>query len=260
MLETITGLGPTALFAAMPAAERLEVGADAASCTVYRDVATGSAPVLAGVRHYPGGAGATLLLSVPEAMTIGTRQMRPAFSTDGLSIGAIEVARTQAGGGIYLVPVDPAPGAALPRTGGIALNGLAAQPIEVDFGDVARLVQAAGECERGLLATWNIAPDGPMSVAVPPTPRAATWISVEDVPNRYLDQVNGRFTTILWTVDADGRIGECRPVVPSGNEKLDALACPTLKRKIGYRSPARDAAGNAVEAVMVRRVRWGPIE
>jgi hypothetical protein len=243
-----------------PAAERFDVGADATSCSVYRQVTVGTTPTLVGVRHFPGEAGATLMLSVPPEMAIGGRQMKPTFTAAGLSIGAIEVARTSAGAGVYIIPVRASDGTSLDKLGTVSLRGLAREPVAVDFEQVTRMVRAGAECERGLLAGWGVAPDGPMSVVRPPAPRSDTWISFVDVPDRYIDKANGRFTTILWSVAPNGKIGECRVIDGSGDAGFDELACPALRRKIGYTRPALDGAGRPVEAVMVRRIRWGPIE
>lgn len=245
---------------AAQAMETFDVGADAASCSVYRQTVADGAPKLVGVRHFPGDAGATLMLSVPPEMAIEASRMKPAFAARGLSIGAIERARTSAGAGVYIIPVRAADGVSLAALGTVALDGLAREPIAVDFADVTRMVLAAGECERGLLAGWGFAPDGPMSVARPPAPRSDAWISFVDVPDRYIDKANGRFTTILWSVAPNGKIGECRVLEGSGDAAFDALACPALRRKIGYTRPALDAAGRPVEAVLVRRIRWGPVE
>lgn len=256
-------LAATIALLAVPAAdatERFDVGADATSCSVYRQVAGGDAPTLVGVRHFPGEAGATLMVSVPPSMAIDARRMRPAFAARGLSIGAIEAARTSAGSGIYIIPVRPDDGVTLAGLGTVALEGVAAQPVSIDFEQVVRMVRSAGECERGLLANWNIQPDGPMSVVRPPVARTDMWISFVDVPDRFIDKANGRFTTILWSVDPAGRIGQCRVVEPSGDARFDDLACPALKRRVGYTRPALDASGKPVEAVLVRRIRWGPIE
>ncbi|MEZ0495672.1 hypothetical protein [Sphingomonas sp. IW22] len=243
------------------AVETLDVGADPASCTVYRRVVPGDAPTLVGVRHYPGAAGVVLLLSVPSSMMLEPDRMRPAFDADHLSVGAIERARNAAGRTIYFIPLEPRSGTTLGDKGTISLTGVTSASIPVDLGQVARMVRAGGECETGLLSGWGVEPSGPMSVAQPAVARGGQWISVADVPERYLRRVNDRFTTILWTIGDDGRVGEtCRVIEPSGDEGLDQLACPTLRRKISYRQPARDAAGQPVESVMVRRIRWGPIE
>lgn len=148
----------------------------------------------------------------------------------------------------------------LSTLGTVALEGLAAQPVAIDFEQVGRMVRSAGECERGLLAGWGFEPDGPMSVVRPPAPRADTWISFVDVPDRFIDKANGRFTTILWSVTPDRRIGQCRVIEGAGDARFDELACPALKRRVGYVRPALDAAGKPIEAVLVRRIRWGPIE
>ncbi|WP_315763502.1 hypothetical protein [Sphingomonas sp. Y38-1Y] len=256
----LAALGMAGAAQGASAAETFDVGADATSCTVYRQATAADTPMVVGVRHFPGQPGVTALLSVPPAMAIERRAMRPAFDNGDLSIGAIEVARTSAGTGVYLLPIEPAPGTVLPPSGTATLRGFADAPVVVDMGQIARMVRAAGECERGLLASWNVEPDGPMSVTLAATPRSATWINVEDVPDRYLDKINGRFTTILWTIGDDAKITDCRVLVPSGDEALDKLACPTLRRKVSYKAPARNGTGQPVSSLMVRRIRWGPIE
>ncbi|PCD02555.1 hypothetical protein COC42_14200 [Sphingomonas spermidinifaciens] len=61
-------------------------------------------------------------------------------------------------------------------------------------------------------------------------------------------------------VSTDARITDCHFVETLGVARLDATGCLALRRRLSYRAPVRDAAGKPVEAVLVRRIRWGPIE
>lgn len=40
------------------------------------------------------------MLAVPPSMALDARRMRPAFAQKGLSVGAVEAARTNAGGAV----------------------------------------------------------------------------------------------------------------------------------------------------------------
>lgn len=239
-------------------AETFDVNAERTSCTVYRQADTGAtAPSLVGVRHYVGAPGATLLIAVPPAASIPVAMTRAALSPAGPAIGQVEMAKSAAGAQLFLVPVEPA-GASL--SGRAALSGLSTQPVDVDFGLVGRMVRAAEGCERGMLANWGFEPDGPLAVARPAVADKQAWPGIDDVPERLMNKVNGRFTTLAWRIGSDGRIADCRVVEPSGLDQLDTLGCSLLRRKVSYRESARDAEGRPVEAVMVRRIRWGPID
>lgn len=241
-------------------AETFDVAAEAASCSVYRQADAGaSAPALVGVRHFVGAPGVTLLVAVPPDAAIPMAATRAALSPAAATIGPVEVAKSAAGAQVFLVPVEPRAGS-IEALGRAALSGLSVRPVEIDFGAAARMVRAAAGCERGLLAGWGFAPDGPLPVATPPVVGRASWPGIDDVPERDMDIVNRRFTTLAWRVGTDGRIADCRVVEPSGEARLDALGCPALRRRLTYRAAARDAAGRPVEAVMVRRIRWGPID
>ncbi|WP_294260329.1 hypothetical protein [uncultured Sphingomonas sp.] len=240
-------------------AETFDVSAEPASCTVYRQADTGaSTPSLVGVRHFIGAPGATLLIAVPTSAAIPMATTRAALSPAGPAIGQVEVAKTAAGAQVFLVPVDPRGGA--PLAGRATLSGLSTSPAEIDFDQVDRMIRAGEGCERGLLANWGFGGDGATRVARPPVPAKAGWPGIDDVPQRDMDSVNGRFTTVAWRVGPDAQISDCRVVETSGLARLDTLGCAVLRRKLSYREAARDAQGQPVEAVMVRRIRWGPID
>lgn len=240
-------------------AETFDVSAEQASCTVYRQADAGaSTPSLVGVRHFIGAPGATLLIAVPPSAAIPMATTRAALSPAGPAIGQVEVAKTAAGAQVFLVPVDPRGGG--PLTGRATLSGLSTTPAEIDFDQVGRMIRAGEGCERGLLANWGFGGDAAMRVARLPVPAKAGWPGIDDVPQRDMDSVNGRFTTVAWRVGPDARITDCRVVETSGLARLDTLGCAVLRRKLSYREAARDAQGRPVEAVMVRRIRWGPID
>lgn len=91
----------------------------------------------------------------------------------------------------------------------------------------------------------------------PPRPSndPAYWVTNDDYPTSALrDRVDGMVSFRL-SVDATGRVTRCDVVASSGRDDLDNRACEAVSVRARFR-PARDAAGNAVESTLIRRVQW----
>jgi TonB family protein len=100
----------------------------------------------------------------------------------------------------------------------------------------------------------------------PPAPPRATpprrarsnfhsYFSVDDYPAQALRERAEGTTGVRLTVDAGGRVAECRVTALSGSASLDAATCRILSRRARY-SPARDIDGNPVAGVDQARITW----
>ena len=65
----------------------------------------------------------------------------------------------------------------------------------------------------------------------------------------------GHSVTIVMTVTAEGRAQDCRILEPSPDPEADRITCELAERRFRFQ-PARDAAGDAVEASYGWRQSW----
>ncbi|SEK48379.1 outer membrane transport energization protein TonB [Sphingomonas palmae] len=112
-----------------------------------------------------------------------------------------------------------------------------------------------------------VAPPAPPAPApAPPAPpvvskaagakgNPADWISTDDYPPSSIRAEEEGTSVIAWTINAQGRVENCRTTSSSGSSALDQAACRAITRRGRY-SPATDAAGNPIATTATRRVVW----
>lgn len=132
--------------------------------------------------------------------------------------------------------------------------------------DLARLLTLIGAL-AAIVAIWAVV----MLVQAelqppPPDPRLANtparsvespaaWITPDDYPrSARRDNVEGS-VGVAFTVDVWGRATQCTVTTSSRSDVLDAATCDLVERRARY-TPARDAAGRAVESRKTLRFRW----
>ena len=70
-------------------------------------------------------------------------------------------------------------------------------------------------------------------------------LKTKDFPKSGVDQRDGKFIIVRYTVGTDGRVGNCRVVQSSGSAEADAITCRLIEKRFRYR-PALDGQGNPV--------------
>lgn len=83
----------------------------------------------------------------------------------------------------------------------------------------------------------------------------ATLFSMDDYPNEAFRAGASGTVEFTLTVDRRGQPTRCFIRSSSGNAALDRATCDILMARARF-TPARDAAGNAVEDLVAQRVRW----
>ncbi len=100
------------------------------------------------------------------------------------------------------------------------------------------------------------APPAPPAPPPPPPPPAiskaaaargnpGSWVTSDDYPPAARRAGDEGSVGITFTINAQGRIENCRVTSSSGSSSLDAATCSLVTRRARY-SPALDAAGNPV--------------
>lgn len=94
-----------------------------------------------------------------------------------------------------------------------------------------------------------------VSKAAGPKGNPADWITQDDYPPSSLRSNEEGTSVIAWTINAQGRVENCRTTTSSGSSALDRAACQAITRRGRY-TPAQDASGSPMSTTQSRRVVW----
>lgn len=119
------------------------------------------------------------------------------------------------------------------------------------------VVTALNGCSDDLMKSWGIDPIAEKSIVTPAVPINAEgdWIRYTDYPDIATRQRRGGATTILWTIETNGKARDCRVIKPSGWVDLDRAACAAIQQRARYK-PAMDQNGMPVVSHKARKVSW----
>ena len=114
-------------------------------------------------------------------------------------------------------------------------------------------------CPDGTVVAINATCPEPKPTFPPkdPTPRgnAGRWVTTNDYPSRSLREEEEGVTTVTLSVDANGRVTNCRISGSSGHPRLDEATCNNMQRRARF-NPATDGNGNATSGSYTQSVRW----
>jgi TonB family protein len=132
--------------------------------------------------------------------------------------------------------------------------------------DLARLLTLIGAL-AAIAAIWAVVMLVQSALEPPPNdPRLAnnlaqsvespaTWVTPDDYPPSARRRNEEGAVGVAFTVDVWGRATRCTVTTSSNSDALDEATCALIERRARY-TPARDAAGRAVESSKTLRFRW----
>lgn len=77
----------------------------------------------------------------------------------------------------------------------------------------------------------------------------------EDLPRGVLAFQEAATVEVIYAVNPDGRVSDCRTARSSGHPQLDSVACQLIEQRFRFR-PARDARGAPVRARVLENHTW----
>lgn len=118
---------------------------------------------------------------------------------------------------------------------------------------------AVGKCIDDHLRAWKIDPAEANNVVHPdprvPKPAARTWITNDDYPREALRARQQGIVFMVFRIETDGSIKDCRMIQSAGSDALDTAACSMI-RKRGRFIPMLDRDGHPAVSWMSTRFRW----
>lgn len=200
--------------------------------------------------HYlapaPEGATTTIVaISPPEPEAAPPPPHQAAAAGEGAPPALKAQARPQEAPPPKIVVADPQPVPTQAGSGDADSAGLAA---------VAG--PGSGRGGRGEGAGLGVGGSGSGGGMASPPQRIAGSLSDRDYPRSAAGRGAAGTVAISFRVGGDGRVAGCTVIGSSGDAELDRLTCALVERRFVYR-PARNAAGEPVEATLRTTFTWG---
>lgn len=129
--------------------------------------------------------------------------------------------------------------------------------LRLDVGRHGDLKLDVSGFQKALEASLNCLTDLHKSLKIDQAVLDAIVVKPEGMALRFVNYPkdgSGFDLALLYWVTPDGKIDECKVLVPSGYEKFDQTVCQQLKAKARFK-PARNAAGEAIRAPVYDYIR-----
>jgi TonB family protein len=227
-------------------------------CSMKREFASGSSHLsLSLVRGVLGQH--RILITMPPALhdQIGGKA---AISAPGLPSATDGVVQglTSAGAWLIAAPIDRASFGQLLLTRELTIDGDRTS-LAIALGGAPNVAEAVGKCVEDHLRAWKIDPAEVDNDLHPdpnsPKPAAASWITNDDYPRAALRARQQGEVFMIWRVETDGHIKDCRVIQSSGSDALDVAACDIVRKRGRYR-PMLDRDGHPAVMWTSTRFRW----
>jgi TonB family protein len=129
--------------------------------------------------------------------------------------------------------------------------------LELPIPGAEKAVEALLACEADALRAWGIDPADRLPVKT--LPRAhkhlISLVTHSDYPSEALG-TNAQGTTVVrLTVEASGRVSECRLLSSSGSVPIDRKTCAVFRERARF-DPATGSDGQPTKAYVVTRITW----
>ena len=230
-------------------AQRWTVDYSQVACTLARPIAGTGSPILAINAPLGNEPGELLVMdqgSGLDSRLTGDLRLR----LDGDPPVGVHAGRERRNGS-SVVRLAPLPDDFLERLAG-------ARRLSVSNGDQAVFAVALGNaragvdelarCNEDLLQSWGIDVAARRALRERPHNTNTAW-GLAILPSA------DTFAVLTAEISENGRPLECRIVVSSGNARMDAGICRTMRSRARFR-PALDSTGRPVRAQYVTRIRW----
>ncbi|MEO6114375.1 MAG: energy transducer TonB [Sphingomicrobium sp.] len=226
-------------------------------CLASRAFASGGEEIAIALRPRPATPRTTLYLRVPAATAAGWKKSK-------IEIGAEPIEASQFGfvmsaaGANRILSTNLTEAELTKLSGGASLsfdNGK--RSARVTMLGLSGVRKILGDCVTDLLEKWGVSREQQANLqSFPETEKPVLdYVGFNDYPSDAVKREAGGEAEIRVLVGTDGVARECRLVSSSGDAQLDATTCAIFVRRARYR-PARNKAGQAVEAPYVVSLRW----
>lgn len=228
-------------------------------CILSRDYGTAPAITSVGLKPFPLGDALEVITVSPGTPTKryqiskGTLTLQPSGETFKSDVT------------VYGIPATNRTVTTLKAEGDIAAKVLRSTSVSIALADgshknfaVPGIIGAAAAlktCQDDLLKGWGIDPTERDRVPTPKPRVEVPTAMTDDYPAEAVASHSEGTTVIVWTIQPNGLVSECRVVQSSGSKALDDAACRAIKKRGRY-LPVVDREGKPATAHEMRKVVW----
>jgi len=165
------------------------------------------------------------------------------------------VEHTPAGRVLTIGPLDDHFPEALAAAQSIRVERNGEPVFEIAFGRAAAAIEEVRQCEHAVMREWGIDPVAHAALRTLPRGEIGRFVTNSDYPDSALPDGHEGTVTVRLTIDPEGKVTDCAPVVSSGHEDLDRRTCTILVRRARL-TPAIGADGAPASADIVASISW----
>lgn len=145
--------------------------------------------------------------------------------------------------------------AAFAKASDVRVTGFA-QPVAVPIKGAGQATAALRKCLDEKMAGWGIDPKAHNALRAPPKdPGNFDWMDDKDYPQAAMAEDQAGDVVARLSVDAKGKVTDCRVVASSGSKPLDEVTCKKALAK-GRFIPAVGANGKPTAAMRTIRAKF----
>jgi TonB family protein len=132
--------------------------------------------------------------------------------------------------------------------------------LTIDLNGASNVADAVTKCSDDRLREWKVDPaevnnEVYPSPDVPLPPQAQAWITVYDYPPQAIRAGQQGKVSMIWRVETDGSVKDCRVIGSSGSSVLDTTSCNLMRKRARYR-PFFDRDGHPAVTWQSAEFRW----
>ncbi|WP_277982199.1 energy transducer TonB [Sphingomonas phyllosphaerae] len=152
---------------------------------------------------------------------------------------------------------SPALFADLPERAVLTLTPSSEPAFSVALVGTARALAALARCNDDIARTWGIAPGEREAIATEAQPRGdpTRFVGPDDYAKAAVARGELGTSAQLWTIATDGRVSECRTVIPSGSAALDTAGCDAARLRARF-TPAMGRDGRPMTSHVTQVIKW----
>lgn len=215
------------------------------SCTLVRSYQMGSHQISLGFVAEPPSRTFRLLIAAPEPAFKEPTVVVSAPGVAGVSGPANRMGKLTDGATLWSASLDRSALSGLLSAGIIVIEGVNTH-WDIPTGGSAVLAGAIRSCEDDVLQSFKIDPKEVENLPYP-DPGKTHWITANDYPAEAIRSHQQGDVTIVWRIESNGEVHDCRVVESSGSRSLDTTSCNLILRRARY-LPAIDRSGRPVAA------------
>ena len=234
-----------------------ELREDQDRCLLQRTFGNAAQAFSLTILPHPGLTTVDLLLRGPELTKVGsTKRARLIVEPSQRSFdGKLEFSKARDDAPVAQVAVDTGLLDELASAAGLGVEAGNGPPIRLHLTGAANAIAALKTCEDQLLQAWGVDPARFRPVVPQGKPGfvdLARFFGADAYPAA-AGNAEGRVLALL-SLDAEGKVADCRVFESSGNSALDQRTCEVTLR---FRYPViHDQSGKAVASWTMFQMRW----